>query len=251
MEQNVVLRFSTAFESRFSTSHLDGAASAWANTSLGAQDEVFADHLLAANARFALVEFKASFMAIRTEAAKPLRKTLFNQLATRSDFLRRCLDFHFVCWGTIRRHHPPGLPVPIVEEIDLLNRYAFHVAPFMNTTLQMNPSADIQTQTFLDGFMNSRLVGGTYSRFKRYLDELGEIGRAAGDGASSISGMVYVFVPAYGDDPARYAHHRFHGLNELQILLEPKAKEMSHEHEHELEIARQPSSRSRSGPGMG
>lgn len=82
----------------------DGSFPGWANTSLGAQDNVFADHLLAANSRFALIEFKASFLAIRTEAKKPLRQKLFHLLAMRSDFLRRCLDFHFVCWGTTHRH---------------------------------------------------------------------------------------------------------------------------------------------------
>lgn len=117
MEHNVILRFSRAFEARFPTSAPDELIPGWANTSLGAQDNVFADHLLAANARFAL-------MAIRTEAKKPLRQKLFHLLAMRSDFLRRCLDFHFVCWGTTHRHQPPGFAIPIVEEIDLLNRYA-------------------------------------------------------------------------------------------------------------------------------
>jgi hypothetical protein len=246
MEQNVVLRFSNAFEARFPTQDPDGSVPGWVNTTLGAQDEVFADHLIAANARFALIEFKATFLAIRKEASKSLRQRLFSQLAIRSDFLRRCLDFHFVCWGTTRRHQPPGFPIPIVEEIDLLNQYAVHVSPFMLTTLNLTPSADISTQTFLDNFIGSRLMGGTYSRFKRYLNELGQL---AGVGeASSISGMVCVYVPSDGENPARYAHSRFHGLEQLQLLFEPKIKELSREYERGLEFSRKP--RSHSGPSL-
>jgi hypothetical protein len=248
IEQNVILRFSKAFESRFPSVDPSEATSAWVNSSFGAQDEFFADHLLAANARFALIEFKASFLAIRKEAGKPLRKVLFTQLVLRGDFLRRCLDFHYVCWGTIRRHHPAGLPFPINEEIDLLNQYAFHVAPFMKTTLQVDQSPDISTNTFLDGFINSRLIGGTYSRFKRYLDELGQLVDGAKAGASSISGMVCIYVPASGDEPARHAYKRFNGLDSLQLLLQPKAREPSHEHEHEMEISSQ--KHSFSGPTM-
>lgn len=102
------------------------------------------------------------------EQKKPLRQKLFHLLAMRSDFLRRCLDFHFVCWGATHRHQPPGFATPIVEEIDLLNRYAVHVSPFMDAVLEIRDSADISTQAFLDTFLGSRLMGGTYERFKRY-----------------------------------------------------------------------------------
>ncbi|MDH0757047.1 hypothetical protein N5C70_09990 [Pseudomonas juntendi] len=249
MEQNVVLRFSSAFEARFSAQDPDGSVPGWANTTLGAQDKVFADHLIAANARFALIEFKATFLAIRKEARKPLRQRLFSQLAVRSDFLRRCLDFHFVCWGTTRRHQPAGCPIPIVEEVDYLNQYAVHVAPFMHSTLSLTPSDDINTQTFLDKFIDSRLMGGTYSRFKRYLNELGQLAAGVEGGASSISGMVYVYVPPEGRNPARYAHSRFQGLEQLQLLFKPNAKELSREHGRDLEISQKPISRS--GPSLG
>ncbi|TDV50206.1 hypothetical protein EC919_107225 [Pseudomonas graminis] len=118
----------------------------------------------------------------------------------------------------------------------------------MKTTLQVDQSPDISTNTFLDGFINSRLIGGTYSRFKRYLDELGQLVDGAKVGASSISGMVCIYVPASGDEPARHAYKRFNGLDSLQLLLQPKAREPSHEHEHEMEISSQ--KHSFSGPTM-
>ena len=247
MEHNVILRFSRAFEARFPTSAPNELIPGWANTSLGAQDNIFADHLLAANARFALIEFKANFLAIRTEAKKPLRQKLFHLLAMRSDFLRRCLDFHFVCWGTTHRHQPPGFATPIVEEIDLLNRYAVHVAPFMDTALEVCDSADINTQAFLDNFLGSRLMGGTYERFKRYVDELGRLaGQGKGD-ASTIEGMVCVYLPGDRRTPARYAHSRFQGLDALQLMLMPRIRDKAYEHKRTQGIAREP----RDGPTLG
>ena len=186
-------------------------------------------------------------MAIRTEAKKPLRKKLFHLLAMRSDFLRRCLDFHFVCWGATHRHQPPGFATPIVEEIDLLNRYAVHVGPFMDTALEMSDSADISTQAFLDTFLGSRLMGGTYERFKRYVDELGQLaGQGKGD-ASTIEGMVCVYIPGDGRTPARYAHSRFQGLDALQLMLKPRIREKTYERKRTQDITREP----RGGPTLG
>lgn len=232
MEQNVVLRFSHAFNARFVTNPPIGSIIGWANTALGAQDEIFADHLLAANARFALIEFKASFFAIRTEAKKPLREKLFKSLALHNDVLRRCLDFHFVCWGTIHQHASPGASVPIEEEIDYLNHYAVHVAPYMKTALRLRPVADLTTEEFLDRFLGSRMVGGTVERFRQYVDELGKLAEGGQEDASSIEGMVYVYLPRNDQSPARYAGVRFRGIKQLELLLNPKVKEKTYEVEY-------------------
>lgn len=224
MESNVVARFSKAFEARFNTVGSE-EREGWANTTLGKQDAEFADHLLAANARFAIIEFKATLEAIETETRKGLRQKLFAELAIRSDFLRRSLDIHMVCWGTIETHQPPGFEIPVHEEVDMLSRYAAMVAPFMNVKLNLSAGRSMPTEKFLDRFLGARTVGGTYGRFRKYLNELGAIaGRGGGDSAT-IQGMVCVYLPGSATVPGRYAHARFRGLEELQLLMQPRGLE--------------------------
>lgn len=244
MESNAVSRFSKAFEARFDTTHGEERAG-WANTTLGAQDTEFADHLVAANARFAIIEFKATLEAIRTEAGKDLRKKLFNELALRRDFLRRCLDLHMICWSTIETHQPAGYPIPIHEEIDLLNRYAVKVARFLKVDLQLKADRDMSTEKFLDRFIGARIVGGTYKRFKKYLDELGAIAGGVSGDSSTIQGMVFVYLPGDEKAPGRYAHARFRGLEELNLLMQPLGIEKDHQLQRSKNLERDtPSDRS-------
>lgn len=221
MESNVVARFSKAFESRFIATGSESIAG-WANTTLGKQDTEFADHLLAANARFAIIEFKANLGAIETEANKVRRKNLFKALAVRRDLLRRCLDMHMICWGSIETRQPAGFDRPIFEELDMLGHYAAMVAPHTKIELKLPKSPPMSTEKFLDKFLCSRTVGGTYRRFKKYLNELGEIAGGASGDSTTIQGMVCVYIPGDGKSPARYAHARFRGIKELQLLLKPR-----------------------------
>jgi hypothetical protein len=234
MEQNAVSRFSMAFESRFETTSGE-KSSGWANTTLGGQDTEFADHLLAANARFAIIEFKATLGAIKTEADKPLRRRFFNELATRRDLLQRCSDFHMVCWGTIESHQPAGYRIPIHEEVDKLNRYAVMVAPFLNASLRVPATQPVGTEQFLDRFFGARTFGGNYTRFKRYLDELGDIAGGRNGDSSTIQGMVCVYLPGDAVSPGRYAHARFRGLDELQLLMQPQDLTKDRQLEHSRE----------------
>jgi hypothetical protein len=249
MESNAVSRFSKAFEARFDTTS-GHERSGWANTTLGRQDTEFADHLLAANARFVIIEFKATLDALGTEAGKGLRQRLFKELAARSDLLKRCLDLHMVCWGTIETHQPEGFPIPIHEEVEKLNRYAVMVAPFLDVGLKVPATRPMDTQLFLDRFLGARTFGGTYGRFRRYLDELGEIAGGANGDSSTIQGMVCVYLPGNGSTPGRYAHSRFRGLEELQLLMNPKNLDKNQWLERSRSRDRN-SGPDRSGPSLG
>ncbi|GLH34044.1 hypothetical protein BR1R5_34320 [Pseudomonas sp. BR1R-5] len=134
-----------------------------------------------------------------------------------------------------------------MEEIELLNRYAVHVSPFMDAVLEMSDSADISTQAFLDTFLGSRLMGGTYERFKRYIDELGQLAGQGKGNASTIEGMVCVYLPGDGRNPARYAHSRFMGLDALQLMLKPRVRDKAYEHKRTQGLTREP----RDGPSLG
>lgn len=233
LEQNVIMRFSSAVHTRF-------AGTPFADTTLGSQDQIFADYLLAANARFALVEFKASFLDVRSEAKKPLRRALFDQLAIRDDFLRRCLDFHYICWGTTNSLEVTGRPQPMIEETECLNHYALQVAPFMLTKPRLRTVDDYSTSSFLDGFLGARLVGGRIDRFKTYVNELGALAGGTQGDASNIEGMVFTFIPGSAQSPARFAHIRFKGLDQLALSLASKPPVLEHQrqHHHELEADR-------------
>lgn len=224
MESNVIVRFSKAFEARFNSVGSEERAG-WANTTLGRQDAEFADHLLAANARFAIIEFKATLDAIETEARKSRRQKLFEELAIRKDFLRRCLDIHMVCWGTVESHQPAGFQIPIHEEVDMLSRYAALVAPFMSAELALPAGNPMHTEKFLDRFLGARTVGGTYRRFRTYLDELGAIAGGESGDSTTIQGMVCVYLPGSATILGRFAHARFRGLEELQLLMQPRGLE--------------------------
>lgn len=248
MELNAVSRLSKAFEARFDTTSGEERAG-WANTTLGRQDTEFADHLLAANARFIIIEFKATLEAIGTEAGKDLRKRLFNELVIRRDLLKRCLDLHMVCWGTLESHQPAGFSIQIHEELDMLNRYAVMVAPYLNAGLKVPATRPLGTEQFLDRFLGARTFGGTYTRFKRYLDELGEIAGGVNGDSSTIQGMVCVYLPGDALTPGRYAHARFRGLEELQHLMHPRGLEKDRRLQRSKSRDRgYPSDRS--GPGM-
>src|SRR5260370_11628188 len=94
LEQNVMLRFSEELKQRYriDTEARGVTRNHFARTSLGAQDQVLADYLLAANARFALIEFKAFASEIGTEKVKKLRQALWKKITTHPDMLRRSLD---------------------------------------------------------------------------------------------------------------------------------------------------------------
>lgn len=248
LEQNVILRFSAALRHRFTNTALNESSTGFADTTLGAQDKIFADYLMAANARFALVEFKASFLDIRSEAKKPLRRSLFNHLAVRDDLLRRCLDFHYVCWGATSYLPISGSQEGFIEESEFLNHYALQVAPFMVTKPRLKKVPDFSTTSFLDGFLGARLVGGSIHRFKTYVNELAAIAGGTHGDASTLEGMVFAFVPGDANSPGRYAHGRFRGLDPLALLLaaKPTTLEYDHQPSHEPE----PDYPNRSNQGM-
>lgn len=249
MESNVVVRFSKAFEARFDTTS-SHQRPGWANSTLGRQDTEFADHLIAANARFALIEFKASINVIGTEASKPLRRKLVSKLATRRDLLQRCLDIHMVCWGTIEARQPAGYSVTIHEEVDKIDRYAVLVGPLIDSNLKVPAARPTGTEGFLDRFLGARTVGGSYTRFKKYLDELGEIAGGVNGDSSTIQGAVFVYVPGDSETQARYAHARFRGLEELRILMQPPDLTKDHRLERSKGRDRDHSS-GRGGPSLG
>lgn len=226
LEQNVVGRFSVALHKRF-PQHLErDLLQNFADTTLGAQDQSFADYLLAANARFALIEFKASFLDIRSEVAKPLRKALFKHMVRHDDTLRRCLDFHFVCWGVTTPVNLSG--VSALRETELINHYAIQVAPFMPVGPDVAPVEDFSTAAFLDDFLGARLLGGTAERFKVYLNELAALAGGRQGDASTIEGMVFVFVPGDAREAGQYMSLRFRGIEELTLYLQMKSPQLEH-----------------------
>lgn len=229
LEQNVILRFSAALRQRFSNTTPDKSSAGFADTTLGSQDKIFADYLIAANARFALVEFKASFLDIRSEAKKPLRLSLFDHLTVRDDLLRRCLDFHYICWGATSYLPTSGSQEGFIEECEFLNHYALQVAPFMVTKPRLRKVADFSTTSFLDGFLGARLVGGTVHRFKTYVNELAAIAGGTQGDATTLEGMVFAFVPGDENRPGRYAHGRFRGLDHLALLLAAKPDRLEYD----------------------
>lgn len=226
LEQNVVKRFSIALHTRFPQHLEEDVMQNFADTTLGAQDQSFADYLLAANARFALIEFKASYLDIRSEAVKPLRQALFKRMVRHDDTLRRCLDFHFVCWGVTTPVKLSG--VPALRETELINHYAIQVAPFMRDGPNVEPVDDFTTTTFLDDFLGARLFGGTAERFKVYLNELAAIANGRQGDASTIEGMVFVFVPGDARGGGQYMSLRFKGLSELSMYLEMKSPQLEY-----------------------
>ncbi|OSN64400.1 hypothetical protein BV349_03814 [Pseudomonas syringae pv. actinidiae] len=249
MESNVVVRFSKAFEARFDTTS-SHERPGWANSTLGRQDTEFADHLIAANARFAIIEFKASLDVIGTETDKPLRRKLFSELASRRDLLQRCLDIHMVCWGTIEAHQPAGYSIPIYEEVDKIDRYAVMVGPLIDLNLKVPATRPTGTEGFLDRFLGARTVGGSYTRFKKYLDELGGIAGGVKGDSSTIQGAVFVYLPGDSKTQGRYAHARFRGLEELRTLMQPPDLTKDHRPERSRGGDRD-HSLGRSGPSLG
>lgn len=250
LEQNVILRFSASLRQRFSNTTPDKSSTGFADTTLGSQDKIFADYLIAANARFALVEFKASFLDIRSEAKKPLRRSLFDHLALRDDMLRRCLDFHYICWGVTSYLPVPSSQVAFIEESEFLNHYALQVAPFMVTKPRLKTVADFSTTSFLDSFLGARLVGGNIHRFRTYVNELAAIAGGTQGDASTLEGMVFAFVPGDANSPGRYAHGRFRGLDHLDFLLAAKPNKLGYDRRPGNEPKPQPDYLHRSNGGM-
>ncbi len=220
MEQNVAQRFSKAFNDRFPWIVKAADYPGYANTSLGSQDRSFADHLIAAEARFAIIEFKAFFSDISSEADKPLRQKLFEALTLRGDMLRRCLDFHYICWGAIESSLRSDVPFSIEKEVELINHYALHVAPFMKNRPPVRPTDDLSIKNFLDGFLGTKLIGGNGFRFETYINELAKLAGGKDGDASTIEGMVFVYWPEAADGQGVYESIRFKGLEDLAMKLE-------------------------------
>lgn len=222
LEHNVMLRFSLELKQRHRIDAEAGGVTRnhFAGTSLGAQDQVLADYLLAANARFALIEFKASASEIGTEKVKKLRQALWKKITAHDDMLRRCLDMHYICWGTLDTLTVPGIESVQFEEGQQICQYAPAVAKYMDPGPLLDAAEVYTTSEFLTDFLDSHLAGADASRFRKYVDELSVLAEGKKGSANTIEGMVCVFIPATMTTLARYAQVRFRGMRQLTLLLD-------------------------------
>ncbi|MBX8592976.1 hypothetical protein K5D56_26770, partial [Pseudomonas cichorii] len=149
------------------------------------------------------------------------------------DMLGRCLDLHFICWGTTNSLMLPSIDEQEILEDELISQYASRVSPYMPVKPPLRIAETYDTATFLDDFLNSHLVGGNIQRFSIYIDELSALAKGKAGSAASIQGMVCIYIPAVAGRRAGYSQHRFIGLQHLERLLshEPSITEYSKQQE--------------------
>jgi hypothetical protein len=238
LETDLILRFHTALQAEFGRRQggtLAGAA-------LGGQDRVLADYLLAANARFALIEFKAAEAAIATEADKPLRHRLCRALATCRHSAALARDIHHLAWGTHAERDVPGFGMQTVEEIAVAP-YAGKVCPLLDEDYPAPTRAVEPSDRFIRRFLGSRTAGGSARRFKAYLELLYTIaGGCTEEELKRFEGSVYVFVPG-----AVLHSVRFHGLDHLLELMLGRSPTLERRAERERSRSQ---SREQDGPEL-
>jgi hypothetical protein len=238
LETDLILRFHPALQAEFGRRQ----AGTLAGAALGGQDRALADYLLAANARFALIEFKAAEGAIVTEDDKPLRHRLCRALGTCRQSAALARDIHYLAWGTHAQRDVPGFGMQTVEDI-VVTRYAGKVCPLLDENYPAPAQAVEPSGRFIRRFLGSRTAGAGARRFKAYLDLLYTIaGGCTEEELKRFEGSVYVFVPG-----AVLHSVRFRGLDHLLELMLGRSPTM--ERKAEREPSRTPD-RERGGPEL-
>ncbi|QGZ39620.1 hypothetical protein IP92_01911 [Pseudoduganella flava] len=240
LETDLILRFHTALHAQFSRRQ----GGTLAGTALGGQDRALADYLLAANARFALIEFKAAAAAIATEDDKPLRHRLCRALGTCRQSAALARDIHYLAWGSHAERNVPGFGMQTVEDI-VVTPYAGKVCPLLDEAYPAPAQTEEPSERFIRRFLGSRTAGGSARRFKAYLELL--YGIAGGCTASELKrfeGFVYVYVAG-----AVLHEVRFHGLDHLLELTLGRSPERAPERLTEREPERK-QTRERDGPEL-
>ncbi|WP_146123223.1 hypothetical protein [Burkholderia multivorans] len=237
MEADVVTRFSTQLDRRFTALHSKQPQSedALAATALGSQDSVLSDYIVARNGRYCLVEFKANEAALRSEVRKELRIALCKIISEQKNPLRWARCAHFVGWGTMTARRLPGLGT-IDEESIALASYPGTICPLLRFPVHA-PENRVGAEKFIEMFLESKLVGSSAERFEKYLALLFKLaGSCSTDTLKSIEGSVYVYIP--GDDlhaPDLYTV-RFCGLEHLFQLTYDRKMFPSHRQKQDPEI---------------
>ena len=102
IEADLIPQFTGELQRRFLELYGQGEVSASVvGSALGGQDAELADYLLAANARFSLIEFKANEGCIISEKDKDLRLKLCQALSIDTAKRARARDIHYVAWGDL------------------------------------------------------------------------------------------------------------------------------------------------------
>lgn len=212
IEPDVIKRFSI----KLNDLALKRNVTSYAGSPLGSQDTVFADYLLATNARFCLIEFKATKGNFSSENQKELRVELFKLLAKRKDVLRRSLDLHYMCWGTDEFVCLPGMSAPVREENEMLGQYAPCVAPYMETKPELTKAEEYPPESFVEHFFESQQFGGELQRFRRYVKDLAKLPSDSKQDEGTLEGLVCIYI----ESVQKFKSYRFKGLQHLINLLE-------------------------------
>ena len=164
------------------------------------------DGLLAASARYALVEFKAGAECIASADDKPLRHKLCRALGSCRHSAALARDIHYLAWDA-----------QTVEDI-VVAPYAGTVCPLLDEDFRAPAKAAEPVNRFIRRFLGSRTAGGSARRFKAYVEVLNAIaeGLAARE-SQRFEGAVYVFVPDASSGPTLHSV-RFRGLDHLREL---------------------------------
>lgn len=219
LETDLVVQFTASLHAQFLARHDAGEAGVTCvGTALGGQDRALADYLLAANARFALIEFKANEKAIATEAGKPLRHLLCKALQGNRRLNALARDSHYMAWEVIASRVLPQLGLQPVREI-MVARYADRVCPLFDEAFPVVAMPVQASERFIRRYLSHRTAGASAKRFKAYLELLYTV--AAGCPASELrrlEGSVYVFVPGSAKSAASFLRVPFVGLDHLLAL---------------------------------
>lgn len=219
LETDLELRFTASLHAQFLARHGAGVAgSMLVGTALGGQDRMLADYLLMADARFALIEFKADAGAIRTEAGKPLRHLLCKALSVNRRSRALARDIHFIAWEEINSETVPPLGLQAVRDI-MVARYAGKVCPLIDEAFPADATAADASDRFIKRYLAYRTTGASAKRFKAYLELLYTIGGTCpASELKRFEGAVYVFVPRSAKSPAPFKSVPFVGLEQLLQL---------------------------------
>lgn len=218
LEQDLIVQFSNDLQRQFLQKSVqnDRVFRTYSGSAIGAQDRELADYLLAVNARFALIEFKADEDNIKSEKSKLLRVALCTVLASDSAMLARAREMHFVAWGQLEHQNIFGVCNPqLISEI-VMASYADKVCSTIDCAFPVAKINAIASSKFINSFLEFKTKGGPWKRFKRYLEELYLLAKKDTAGAlSEFQGSVYVFVPSSAAKPAQVMSVRFSGLQHL------------------------------------